>query len=278
MNLIGIMQGRLSPRPYPRLQAFPWNYWETEFVLAKQCQLDTIEWVFEADNYWDNPILSNDGIRKIRSCITETGVLVRTLCADYFMDHPFFRVSKEDQEKSIDILQKLIVQSARIGVQTILIPVLEVAEIRNQTDKTELKKALEQCLDTTEAANVKLGLETELPASEYLELVSSFNSPFVGAYYDTGNAAACGYCMRTDMELLRQVLVGIHVKDRKKGGSSVPLGSGDANFAEGIPCLCHQGYQGTLILQTFFDDDPFDTAKTSLQFVRRLMEQGVKIK
>jgi hexulose-6-phosphate isomerase len=271
MNLIGIMQGRLSPRPYPLLQAFPWNSWEKEFVLAKQCQSDSIEWVFEADNYWDNPIWSDDGIRKIRSCITETGVLVRTLCADYFMDHPFFRVSKEDQGKSIDILQKLIVQSARIGVQTILIPVLEVAEIQNQTEKAELKKALEQCLGTAEATNVKLGLEAELPAAEYLELVNSFNSPFVGAYYDTGNTAACGYDMRTDLELLRKVLVGIHVKDRKQGGSSVPLGNGDANFSEGIPYLYQQGFQGAFILQTFFDDDPLGTAKTGLQFVRRLM-------
>ncbi len=276
MSLVGIMQGRLSPRPRHRLQAFPWNSWESEFALAKQCHLDAIEWLFEADSYQSNPIWSDGGIRNILRCVEETGVSVRTLCADYFMTHPFFRVSERERDQSINILQALIVRSARAGVQTILIPVLEDAEIRSQADTAQLQEALSQCLDAARAADVKLGLETELPAAEYLDLVRSFNSPLVGAYYDTGNAAACGYDMRTDVGVLGGVLFGVHVKDRRKGGPSVPLGSGDANFAGGIPYLCRQEYHSLFVLQNFFNEDPYGAARMSLKFIQSLMKRGTE--
>ena len=40
MNPIGIMQGRLSPPPPARLQAFPWRSWAREFEYASGCGFD----------------------------------------------------------------------------------------------------------------------------------------------------------------------------------------------------------------------------------------------
>ena len=268
MNFIGVMQGRLSPRPYPKLQAFPWATWEDEFHKAKDYGYDAIEWLFEADDYKNNPIWISDGRNRIQELINENEVYVNTLCADYFMEHPFYRVQDKEREESIEVLKELIEKAAEIGVQTILIPVLESSELRSQNEYEELKYSLKACAQIAGNKCVKLGIETELPAKEYLKLIEYIGDANIGAYYDTGNSAARGYNMRQDMEILKNVLVGVHIKDRKVGSVSVPIGTGDANFKEGIPYLIESGYLGGFVLQYFYDNNPISTAVSSLAYIK----------
>ena len=84
-NKFGIMQGRLLPKLNNRYQAHPLGYWQDEFILAKELNLDLIEFIFEYDDYKLNPLMSLSGIENIQRMITETGVNVKTICADYFM-------------------------------------------------------------------------------------------------------------------------------------------------------------------------------------------------
>ena len=42
----------------------------------------------------------------------------------------------------------------------------------------------------------------------------------------------------------------MHLKDRLLGGTTVPLGTGNAKLPETISALERQGYQGNYILQT----------------------------
>ncbi len=268
MNPIGIMQGRLSPPVSLRLQAFPWSSWQVEFDRARQCQIDLIEWLFEADNFEKNPIWSDDGIRAIQDQIASTGVRVQTCCADYFMPHPFFRVSEEERQASIQVLVTLIQRAARIGVKTILVPVLEVCEIRTPEEKKLLLESLKEPLKAAGQAGISLGLETELPAGEYLGLVKDGGSKSLGVYYDTGNNAAQGHDIVADIRVLAPCLVGIHVKDRKRGGPSVLLGEGDADFAGFFQEVSQSGYANPIIMQTAFGPDYLGIASRHLKYIK----------
>ena len=46
-NKFGIMQGRLLPKYQDRYQAHPVGYWQKEFKLAKNMDLDCIEFIFD---------------------------------------------------------------------------------------------------------------------------------------------------------------------------------------------------------------------------------------
>ena len=135
-------------------------------------------------------------------------------CADDFMANPFFRVSPTKRQHSIDMLQRLIESAAAIGASLILIPILEVSEIREERESDELAAALVACLPAARAAKVRLGLETELPVARYIELVKRIGDEAVGAYYDIGNAAAQGYDCAADIRALGASIYGVHVKDR----------------------------------------------------------------
>ena len=275
MNEIGIMQGRLSPPVKGRLQAFPWNSWETEFAHARACGFDAIEWLFEAEDYEQNPLWTDAGVETIQSLTDETGVLVRSVCADYFMAHPFFRVSESERLRSVAVLNQLISRAAQIGIKVILVPVLEVSELQNEQEKIQLLDSLRGPLELAATHSIRLGLETELPAAEYLELIERSQHQALGVYYDVGNATAKGYHPAADVRILSEHLCGIHIKDRKRNGSSVLLDQGDVNFLEFFTALAETPYTGPLVLQTAFGDDFLSIAKTHLSFVRQHIDHGM---
>ena len=271
MNKIGIIQGRLSARPYPKLQEFPWNSWEKEFEYAKDLGFDFIEWIFEKNRWEENPIWTSDGRRRINEIIKKSGVNVESVCADYFLENPFFRRNGYTLKDNVNVLKELIKKMSEIGAKTILLPVLESAEIRCIEDEEILAEAIFEVIPTLQESEIKLGFETELPIDKYLDLIMRFNSNYIGAYYDAGNCTFCGHDMREDMEILKNKVINIHVKDRKKGGSSVFLGTGDTNFKEGIPYLINNGFTGDFVLQTYFEDDYLGEARKNLCYIKQLI-------
>lgn len=268
MNPIGIMQGRLSPPPPHRIQAFPWGSWEEEFRRARTLGFDCIEWLFEDEGYEHNPLWTEEGVHCINQVIQDHGVAVTSVCADYFMDHPFFRVSSEECARSVMVLKRLIEQAAHIAAKVILVPLLEVAEIRSEAETNDLVSALQACLPTARIYGVHLGLETELPADRYKALIARFTDLHVGVYYDMGNASARGYDLAEDIRTFGNRICCTHIKDRKRDGPSVLLGQGDVDFTRCFGALMQVGYQGPLVLQTAFGEEYMEIAAAHQQFIK----------
>ena len=63
----GIMQGRLSPLIGKKIQAFPDKYWTKEFVEIKKTGLNIIEWTLDYKNLKQNPLISLEGQKKIKT-------------------------------------------------------------------------------------------------------------------------------------------------------------------------------------------------------------------
>lgn len=265
---VGIMQGRLSVPPLKRIQAFPVNSWQDEFQNARKCDIAFIEWLFEDDSSYVNPIVSEAGRKAIKDCIEGSGVRISSVCADYFMMNLFFRVSKEKRTQNVRTLESVIRYTHDIEGKTVLLPVLETSEIRDEKEMEELAECLQGPLDLAESMEIRIGLETELEARKYLELVDLINHPAIGVYYDTGNAAARGYDCAEDIKLLGPFLVGIHLKDRKIYGPTVPLGNGDVGFAAVFEAIIEVKFSGTVVLQAAPGIDYLDIAEKYNRFVR----------
>ena len=244
MREIGIRQGRLSPAPAGRTQHFPSRSWKDEFVRARTCGFETVEWLFAAHDYEHNPIWVDAGQDEIREQIAGTGIQVRSLCADYFMAHPFFRVSEDARRQSVAVLNRLIVVSARVGVRIIVAAGARGERIRTPAEMAQLLESLNEPLAVAAAHGVRLGLETELPGPEFRALVERRRHPALGVCYDTGNAAAKGYDVAADVRVLAPYLCEVHIKDRKRNGPSVRLGQGDADFADILQSRLRSGLHG----------------------------------
>jgi L-ribulose-5-phosphate 3-epimerase len=268
---IGVMQGRLSPRPPGKLQEFPWAGYAAEFAAAARLGLHSIEWIFEAPRYEENPLWTDAGREEIRGLIAQSGVRVQSVCADYFMVHRLAGEKPADLAKNCDVLCELIVAASAVGADRILIPLLETSAVDTPELKREVVTSLRSAAPMAERYGVTLGLEMEIPGPEYAKVVSSVGSRHVRAYYDTGNSTAQGADIAQDIVPLLPLLHAVHVKDRVKGGGSKPLGTGDANFQGFFPALLKAGFRGDFVLQHYFEHAPEVEAEQALCFVQQLI-------
>ena len=273
MNRIGIMQGRLSPPVGGRIQAFPGNTWKKEFKEAATIGFDEIEFIFEAPDCKSNPLFTREGLHKIKRISDETGIQVNYVCADYFMERPFFRVSESDRDQSTETLKYLIKQCAKIEIKGIEIPLVDNSKIETEEEVELLTECLKECLTVVETYEIKLVLETSLNPDDFKALLQRINHPLIGANYDTGNSASLGYDPEEEVLKLGKWIDNVHIKDRLLGGNTVPLGEGNTDFDLVFKTLGKISYKGSFILQAARDENKLEVASRYLAFVKHYVQK-----
>jgi hexulose-6-phosphate isomerase len=108
---------------------------------------------------------------------------------------------------------------------------------------------LRPALDVSERAGVELHLETSLPPTRFAALLDQLPHRKLKANYDSGNSASLGYAPRDEFGAYGSRIGSIHIKDRVRGGGTVPVGTGDADFPALFESIARVGYGGDFILQ-----------------------------
>ncbi len=271
---IGVIQGRLSPRPPGKLQEFPRASYAAEFPKAARLGFHSIEWIFEAPAFEQNPLWTPAGRADVRELIRASGVKVQSICADYFMVHRLAGEGAAASDRHTAVLAQLIEAAGEVGADRILIPLLETSAVDTPELAREVVASLRSVAPIAEQRGVTLGLEMEIAGPDYARLIERVGSSHVRAYYDTGNSTAQGFDIASDIAPLLPLLSAVHVKDRVRGGSSKPLGTGDANFQGFFPRLLASGFRGDFVLQHYFEAQPELEAERSLSFVQQLIESA----
>ena len=269
---IGVMQGRLSSPIHDTIQAFPENSWEQEFELAQKIGLDSIEWIF--DTYEKNPIMDNR-LEKIKERISKYKINVNSVCADYFMVNNLFNESDNNINKNLEVLKKLAVNCNKIGIKMIDIPLVDNSSLKSEQNKKELVDNLERILPELQDLEIIITLETDLPPNQFIELLNRFENISVYANYDTGNSASLGFNVNEELEILKNKIKNIHVKDRMLYGKTVPFGSGDTNFEDFFKMLKGIKYSGDLIIQGAREEGlvPEENCLKYLNFTKQYLDK-----
>lgn len=260
---IGIMQGRLSPRYNNRYQSFPPKTWKQEFATAGRLGFDCIEFIYDFENYEDSPLVTEDGLGMIQDLVNETGVKVRSICADYFMKFPLHSGTPEERKQRIDKLTRLIQMSSRISVRDITVPCVDDSSLKVEEDKKQLISSLRECLPIAEQCGIKVNLETDLAPRPFAELLEAIKNPAIRINYDIGNSASLGYDPAEEIGAYGRQISVLHIKDRVLRGGSVRLGTGNADFWKVFTELSKIGFNGIFIMQAA----RAETFEAELQFV-----------
>ncbi|NYT04890.1 MAG: sugar phosphate isomerase/epimerase [Methanomicrobiales archaeon] len=250
MHPVGIMQGRLSPMEGGRIQSFPVGTWQEEFAKARQAGLACIEWIYEAGTEQDNPLGSDAGIRAIRRIIGDSGVGVRSICADWFMAHRLIETTGAVSEPAREMLIRLLDRAATLEVLYIILPFVDASSLRTVREREGMVRLLFDLVPHAEAAGVELHLETDLPPPMLHEVFSDLNHPLIRANYDIGNSASLGYDPGEEFAAIGRWLGSVHIKDRMRHGTTVPLGSGSADIPRCLGLIESTGFDRFFILQT----------------------------
>ena len=249
LSLLGIMQGRLVPPEPGRFQAFPRAHWTDEFSFAAQVPLDFIEWIVDRYGADINPILTDAGADDLRRLSRQSGVRIRSLCADYFMDFPFVRCSPAQCETRENFLKNLVGRAGQLGITRIVLPFVDASHMETAEDRQRVSAVLCDAAPFAHRKNVELHLETDLGPSDFATFLDAVPCENVKVNYDSGNSASLGYKVEDEFGAYGGRIGSVHVKDRVLGGSTVPLGAGNADFPALFSEMRRIGYQGDITLQ-----------------------------
>ena len=252
-----------------RLQCFPREQWEGEFARAAQVPFDYIEWIFDAYGLDVNPLRTTSGLARLRQLIESSGISVRSMCADYFMDQPLMRCTPAELECRLQELAQLLRHSAAIGVNRIVIPFVDASAIRSTDDLDVVEEALNSGLRFADETGVEIHLETSLGPAEFANLLDRIPHAKLKVNYDSGNSASLGFSPADEFAAYGDRIGSVHIKDRVLHGGTVPLGTGNADFPALFSCLKKLDYRGDFTLQVAraTSGDEIAWAKQNLAFV-----------
>lgn len=270
---VGIMHGRLLPPFEGRFQTFPAQGWREEFHHARKAGLASIEWIYEVPHEADNPLGSDAGLTELRVLMEETGVKVHSICADYYMQSRLV-VDGQPQPAMVDHLAWLLGRAAALGLWYVILPFVDVSSLKTPADHAAIKAILAQALPVAQRLGVEIHLETDLPPRAFRALLEAAGHPALKANYDIGNSASLGFDPEEELTLLAPYLGSVHVKDRLLKGSTVPLGTGNADFPTCFRLIKAAGYSRPFILQAARDTpgDEIAWAGQNREFIERQLE------
>jgi L-ribulose-5-phosphate 3-epimerase len=263
---IGIMQGRLLPKYQGRYQAHPLRYWQNEFPIASKLDLDSIEFILDYNNAEENPLLAHGGLESIQKIEEASGVKVRSICADYFMEAPIHSDNTMIVDKSISILVRLIKNASLMNVKDIVIPCVEQSSLKNERYKNNFINNIKKITSIAEDTNINICLETDLAPKPFANMIDLIGSKNVTINYDIGNSAAMGYDPVEEFSAYGDKISDLHVKDRLFDHGPVPLGKGNADILKVFELLSKNDYQGIIIFQAFRDDEGVEIFKDQLNW------------
>lgn len=277
---LGVMQGRLCPPVGDKIQAFPGACWPQEFAASRELGLNCIEWVFEHPGHEANPLMSEGGIREMRDAGRQYGVAINSVVADYFLVSRLFGEPKAAVARAVEMLSLLIRNCRAAGIPIVELPFVDASALKTESDQAELVKNLEKPLEDARREGVTIGLETSLAPKDFRRLLDALRPRGVKANYDMGNSASLGFNPAEEIPVLGADIANVHIKDRLRGGGTVPLGRGDTDFAEVFRQLKALRYEGGFIFQSARQDlsgssvkkGPQETVREYLAFMRPHLE------
>jgi sugar phosphate isomerase/epimerase len=178
---------------------------------------------------------------------------------------PEFRLFDPDPARRatvVDAARRGIQRCAELGGTVVLMPNAPPMEDTAAVDL--YVESLRSLAPEGEARGVRLGIETSYDARETREVLGRVGSPWVGDYFDTGNAASRGRDPAEEIRGRKGLILQMHVK----GTRGADLSEGTVSLAEVKRAIDDTGYAGWLMLETSAGEQPIEAARRNFAALR----------
>lgn len=251
------MQGRLSPLVDGHIQAFPWDSWQQEFPAAQAHGFHLVEWTLDQARLRENPLLTAAGQAEIRGLCRDHDLSIPSLTGDCFMQAPFWKAAGAQREALQDDFCAIGDACAAVGIAMMVVPLVDNGALGSAEQEDVLVSFLERQTPFLRERGLQVVFECDFPPAELARFIARLDERTFGINYDIGNSAGIGFDPAEEFAAYGHRVINVHVKDRRLHGTTVPLGTGNAQFERVFAALGRLKYRGNYILQTAraTDDD-----------------------
>jgi hexulose-6-phosphate isomerase len=195
----------------------------------------------------------------------------------------FFYAEEADRRRALEDGKRVVDIAAGLGAKTWLIhPGQLTTEVPYDACWRYTLEGLNALKGRAEATHLRIGLENVwnkflLSPLEFRRLLEEVNSPQVGIWFDIGNVVAFGFPEQWLRILGPKHLVGLHIKDFKRGPGDhfgtydgfVPLFHGSVNWPAVMRQIADLGFDDYLITEVGLGHQPLPEA---LQEISRQLD------
>jgi L-ribulose-5-phosphate 3-epimerase len=274
-NRIGFMQGRLVNQIDGKIQAFPVEHWREEFPAAQKLGLHWLEWTLDAQGLEDNPFCTVAGRTEIQQLCYQYDLKVGTLTGDCFMQRPFWKAKGTELSRRLWELDLVLEGAAVLGVRQVVVPLVDHGRLDTAEEEELLITQLTARVELLRLKRVGIAFESDFSPYRLATFIAKLPADVFGINYDIGNSASLGFDPFLEFAAYGSRVCNVHMKDRVLGGTTVPLGTGGANFDAVFENLARHKYLGLVILQTARaqDGDHGRALRGYADFTQSLMER-----
>lgn len=247
---IGFMQGRLTPMINGLIQSFPWDNWREELAVAERSAFSLIEWTLDQNRLYENPLLQESGQNEIRSKMDEHHFEIPSLTGDCFMQAPFWKAEGKEAEALKRDFVAVAKACAAVGITMMVVPLVDNGRLENMSQEDALISFLQEQQSFLTENGLKVVFESDFGPQELARFIARLDADLFGINYDIGNSAALSFDPKEEISIYGKRILNVHIKDRLLGDTTVPLGTGCADFETVFAVLGQQNYTGNYILQT----------------------------
>jgi inosose dehydratase len=236
--------------------------WDRAIADAGALGFEGIE-LFVRSNTMADLLDRPERVASLRTAADRAGISFPSLGLVFF--GPNFRLYELDLDARANAVQQVrvgIERCAELGGRVVLVP--GAPPLSDQPAVEAYVGSLKDLATTAATLGVRIGIETSYNSPETREILGRVGSPWVGDYFDTGNAAGQG---RDPVEEIRQrkgLIVQIHVK----GTRGADLAAGTVDLPAVKRALQETGYDDWLMLETSAGDAPLDAARRNYAVLR----------
>jgi len=246
----GFMQGRLSPLVDGRIQAFPWTSWKDEFQLAEQIDFRLMEWTLDQARLYENPLMIETGQVEIRELCQRHNIGIPSITGDCFMQAPLWKAVGNERDALERDFVEIAVGCATIGISMIVVPLVDNGQLENIEQENTLVAFMQNQTQFLSKKKLQVVFESDFAPTDLTRFIERLDPALFGINYDIGNSAALGFNPFEEFAAYGHRIINVHIKDRILGGTTVSLGTGNADFKLVFTELFRFGYKGNYIFQT----------------------------
>lgn len=259
--------------------------WLEKLENCKKAGFDYMEIsIDESDEKLSRLDMNDQELNEIKSAIENSGTPILSMCLSGHRKYPLGSLNAETRQKSLEIMEKAIDLSVKLGIRIIQLAGYDVYyEEANDMTRKYFIDNLKLCVNLAAKKGVMLGFETmETPFMDTVEksmfYVSMVNSPYLNVYPDIGNLKNASLIYNhevcDDIKVGNGHIVAAHLKETIPNHyREIPFGEGHTEFVKNIEVLKKQGVR--MFVGEFWyvgQDDWFDVCKQANEFLREKLD------
>ena len=166
------------------------------------------------------------------------------------MRNPYWKSSGTRRNELHTRLMAAIRACSLVGISSIMIPLVDEGRLESLEEEEIFLEFFHMNMEAIWETGIRITIESDYLPDELARLLRRLPSDCFGLTYDMGDRASLGIDPLEDFSRYGDRIDNVHVKDRRHGGGTVPLGEGSVEFDRVFDGLAGVAYGGDFILQT----------------------------